>query len=194
MIIFYNRGDYDQNSIFCWSFFQNHKTIKKIGLISDTHGFVDLKVAEYFKDCDQIWHAGDIGPNDVIPKLERIAPVIAVQGNIDDAEIRQQFPVDQFFKCEDVNVWITHIGGYPGRYSKHARDYLAKNPTPDIFITGHSHILKVMRDKKYNLLHLNPGAAGYYGFHKVKTLLRFEIAGNKISKLEVIELGKRGKI
>ncbi len=166
--------------------------MKKIGLISDTHGYLDPKVAKYFKEVDEIWHAGDIGDRDVITALEQLAPVKAVYGNIDSSIIRAEFPLDLFFKCEALNVWITHIGGYPGRYPKRVREYLASNPSPDLFIDGHSHILKVMKDEKYNLLHMNPGAAGVHGFHKVKTILRFEINGSKIQNLEAIELGKRG--
>lgn len=164
----------------------------KIGLISDTHGYFDPKIKDYFSDRDEIWHAGDIGSREVITKLEKLAPVKAVHGNIDDAKIRAEFPLNLFFNCEAINVWITHIGGYPSRYTKRVREQLDKDSSPDLFIVGHSHILKVMKDSKYNLLHMNPGAAGYYGFHKVKTLLRFNIDGKNITSLEAIELGKRG--
>lgn len=163
----------------------------KIGLISDTHSYFDPKILEFFQDRDEIWHAGDIGDRNVISALEKLAPVKAVYGNIDDAKIRAEFPLDLFFNCEDVKVWITHIGGYPGRYNKRTREVLTSKRI-DLFICGHSHILKVIPDKKNQLLHMNPGAAGYHGFHKVKTILRFNIINSKIQDLEVIELGKRG--
>ncbi len=163
----------------------------KIGLISDTHSYFDPNIESYFSDRDEIWHAGDIGNRMVITELENLAPVKAVYGNIDDAKVRAEFPLDLFFNCDGINVWITHIGGYPGRYNKRTREILSKKNL-DLFICGHSHILKVIPDKKHNLLHMNPGAAGYHGFHKVKTLLRFSIIKRKIQDLEVVELGKRG--
>jgi putative phosphoesterase len=166
--------------------------MKRIGLLSDTHSYFDPKIKNYFDKVDEIWHAGDIGSREVITELEKLAPVRAVYGNIDDASIQAEFPLDLFFTCESVKVWITHIGGYPGRYPLRVRNYLAKNPPPDLFIDGHSHILKVMKDPKYNFLHMNPGAAGFYGFHRVKTILRFEIDGSTIQNLEAIELGLRG--
>jgi len=167
--------------------------LKRIGLISDTHGYIDPLVTSYFKDVDEIWHAGDIGTSDVIDELADIALVRAVHGNIDGGVLRQHFPLDQFFTCEEVKVWMTHIGGYPGRYGKRIREYLQVRTRPDLFICGHSHILKVMKDKKYGFLHMNPGAAGYHGFHKVKTILRFSIDGSSIQELEAIELGPRAK-
>ena len=165
-----------------------------IGLISDTHGHIDQKIYHYLDGVDEIWHAGDIGNLKVTDYLNCIAPVKAVHGNIDDHVIKSTFPLDLFFRVEAVNVWMTHIGGYPGRYNKRIRAYFASNPAPDIFITGHSHILKVMRDSKNGLLHMNPGAAGVHGFHKMKTLLRFKIDGRKIIDLEAVELGKRGLV
>ncbi|MCP4121823.1 MAG: metallophosphoesterase family protein [Bacteroidetes bacterium] len=165
----------------------------KIGLLSDTHGYVDPLLSTYFKDVDEIWHAGDIGTPEVIDELAEFALVRAVHGNIDGGVLRQHFPHDLFFKCEDVNVWITHIAGHPGRYGKRIREYLKVRTAPDLFVCGHSHILKVMRDKKNNFLHMNPGAAGYHGFHKVKTVLRFTIDKKNIQDLEVIELGPRAK-
>ncbi len=163
----------------------------KIGLLSDTHGFLDEKVFQYFEKCDEIWHAGDIGSIDVLEKLEAFKPTKAVYGNIDGQDIRKMCPKNQRFLCEDVDVWITHIGGYPGHYSPFVKEEIQNNP-PDIFICGHSHILKIMPDKKLNLLHMNPGACGIHGFHKVKTLIRFAIDGKKILNVEVIELGLRG--
>ncbi|MDF1672621.1 MAG: metallophosphoesterase family protein [Vicingaceae bacterium] len=162
----------------------------RIGLISDTHSFLDEKVAKYFEECDEIWHAGDVGNIDVIKQLTKIKPVRGVYGNIDGQEIRKLFPKHLKFTCEEVKVWITHIGGYPNRYSIDVRDRIKTNP-PNLFISGHSHILKVMFDKKLNFLHINPGAAGKSGFHKVKTLIRFTIDKKEIKDLEVIELGPR---
>jgi putative phosphoesterase len=167
--------------------------MKKIGLLSDTHGFFDPHIPKYFEGMDEIWHAGDIGSNDVIDQLAALADVRAVHGNIDGGELRKVFPRDAFFVCEQVPVWITHIGGYPGRYEKRVREYLAKYSRPKLFITGHSHILKVMMDKKYGFLHMNPGAAGISGFHQVRTLIRFEIRETAIENLEVIELGPRSR-
>ena len=162
----------------------------RIGLISDTHGYLDPKVEKYFKSCDEIWHVGDVGNIDVIRSLTKIKHVRGVYGNIDGQDIRKYFPKHLRFKCEEVDVWLTHIGGYPGRYAPDIREKIKKNP-PRLFITGHSHILKVMFDKKLNLLHINPGAAGKQGFHKVKTLIRFTIDGKEIKDLEVIELGPK---
>ena len=167
--------------------------MKRIGLMSDTHSHLDEKVFEYFKDVDEIWHAGDIGSMEVVEKLEAFKPFRAVYGNIDNAKIRASFPLDDRFTCEEIKVWITHIGGYPGRYSKRVKEMMPLD-TPDLFITGHSHILKIMPDKKYDLLHINPGACGISGFHKMKTIVRFTIDGKKIKDMEVIELGKRGKV
>ena len=162
----------------------------RIGLISDTHGYLDPKVEKYFKECDEIWHLGDVGNLDVIKQLTKIKPVRGVYGNIDGQDIRNVFPKELKFKCEDVKVWLVHIGGYPNRYAKDVKKRIEFN-SPDLFITGHSHILKVMYDKKLNLLHINPGAAGKSGFHKVKTLVRFTIDKKNIKDLEVIELGPK---
>ncbi len=140
--------------------------------------------------ADEIWHAGDIGSFEVTDQLAAINRTRAVHGNIDDAGIQREFPLDLKFKCEAVSVWITHIGGYPERYNKRVRDELRVDP-PDLFISGHSHILKVQWDKKLNLLHMNPGACGRQGFHQLRTMLRFVIDGKEIRDLEVIELGKR---
>ena len=162
----------------------------KIGLISDTHGHLDERVFHHFKDCDEIWHAGDIGSLDVLQKLESFKPTRAVFGNIDGAEIRRATVEDQWFTCEKLNVWITHIGGYPPKYNRRTKEIL-KSKSPDLFICGHSHILKIIKDPVNDLLHINPGAAGIHGFHQVKTLVRFDVEGDRINNLQVIELGKR---
>lgn len=162
--------------------------MKKILLLSDTHGHMDERILHYANEADEIWHAGDIGDLEVTDKLEALKPLKAVYGNIDNAKIRKEFPLNNRFMCEDIDVWITHIGGYPDKYSSAVKEEIKKNP-PKIFISGHSHILKVMNDKNLNLLHMNPGAAGKQGFHKKRTMLRFKIDGKEISDLEVIELG-----
>lgn len=164
--------------------------MKKILLLSDTHGHIDDRILTYASEADEVWHAGDIGDLKVTEALKKVASLKAVYGNIDSAEIRKEFPLNQRFLCEKVAVWITHIGGYPGKYSPTIRDEIKQNP-PKLFICGHSHILKVMHDKQLDLLHMNPGAIGKYGFHKVRTMLRFEIDNENISNLEVIELGKK---
>jgi putative phosphoesterase len=167
--------------------------LKKIGLLSDTHGYLDPKVFEYFEKCDEIWHAGDIGNATVSDQLSKFKLMKAVSGNIDGQDIRIIHPAEQVFYCEEVKVLIIHIGGYPGNYFPAAREKIIQH-RPALFICGHSHILKVMRDPKHDLLHMNPGAAGISGFHKIKTMLRFEINGKEIENLEVIELGLRGAI
>ena len=164
--------------------------MKRIGLLSDTHSYLDPAVFKHFQECDEIWHAGDIGEIEVLDKLNKFKPTRAVYGNIDAAIIRKECPLHQRFMCEGVDVWITHIGGYPGKYNINIREELVKNP-PKIFIAGHSHILKVQFDKKLQCLHLNPGAAGRHGFHKVRTMLRFEIDGSDIKNMEIIELEQR---
>ena len=163
----------------------------KILLLSDTHGHMDDRILAYAGQADEIWHAGDIGDLKVTDALKELKPVRAVYGNIDGALVRREFPLDIRFTCEGVDVWITHIGGYPGRYQKRVREVMQENP-PKLFICGHSHILKVQYDKKFDLLHMNPGACGKAGFHKVRTMLRFAIDGKEIRDLEVVELGKRG--
>ena len=162
----------------------------KIGLLSDTHGFLDPAIYKYFKDCDEIWHAGDLGSIQVFDELVKFKPTRAVYGNIDGHIIRSAMPEHIYFEVEGLKVYITHIGGYPGRYNLEVKSFLQKNAT-NLFICGHSHILKVMYDKTFNLLHINPGAAGNHGFHQVKTLIRFEISEGKPQNLEVIEIGKR---
>ena len=162
--------------------------MKRIALISDTHNYLPPNIFKYLESCDEIWHAGDIGTINITEQLEQLKPVRAVYGNIDGQEVRKFHPKTQRFFCEQVDVLITHIGGYPDRYTPEARILLAKNP-PKIFICGHSHILKIIYDKKYNLLHINPGSCGIQGIHKVKTLVRFTIDGDKIKDMEVVELG-----
>ncbi|WP_270089508.1 metallophosphoesterase family protein [Sphingobacterium sp. SYP-B4668] len=164
--------------------------MKKIGLISDTHSYLDDAVFEYFKSCDEIWHAGDFGTIEVADALAAFKPFKGVYGNIDGKDIRIQYPENLRFKCEEVDVWMTHIGGYPGRYAPAVKSEIYLHP-PQLFICGHSHILKVQYDKKLQCLHLNPGAAGKQGWHKVRTLMRFDINVNKIENLEIIELANR---
>ena len=162
----------------------------RIALLSDTHNYLDPKLFKYFEECDQIWHAGDIGTVAIAKELSSIKPLIAVYGNIDGTDVRKEYPKNQHFMCEQVPVFMTHIGGYPTRYNQEALEEI-KQSRPQLFICGHSHILKVQFDKTYQLLHMNPGAAVVHGFHKVKTLLRFTIDLDKIKDLEVIELGVR---
>ncbi len=164
--------------------------MKKILLLSDTHSHLDDTILKYVHQADEVWHAGDIGDLKVTDVLKKLKPLRAVYGNIDDDKARMEFPLNNRFLCESVDVLITHIGGYPGKYNQAIRAELQNNP-PKLFICGHSHILKVQFDKKLNLLHMNPGAAGIYGFHQVRTMLRFEIDGDKIQQLEIIELGNR---
>ncbi len=162
----------------------------KIGLLSDTHTFFHPEIPVFFKDVDEIWHAGDIGNLDVVSKLQAFKPLRAVYGNIDGHEIRMQCPEILIFDCEDMKVMMMHIGGYPGHYTPQATNLL-KQHNPDLFITGHSHILKVIYDKKHSLLHVNPGAAGKSGWHQLITLIRFTIDRNEIQEMEIREL-KRG--
>ncbi len=164
--------------------------MKKILLLSDTHSYIDDDILKYVKQADEVWHAGDIGDLKVTDTLKALKPLKCVYGNIDNSEIRREFPENNRFMCEGVDVWITHIGGYPKAYDVRIRDEIRTNP-PKLFISGHSHILKVMPDSKLGLLHMNPGAVGKHGFHKVRTMLRFTIDGKKIDKLEVIEFPVR---
>lgn len=159
----------------------------KILLLSDTHSHIDNTILKYVKQADEVWHAGDIGDLKVTDTIASIKPLRAVYGNIDDAKARMTFPLDLHFMCEGVAVFITHIGGYPGRYNPRIRENIYTNP-PKLFISGHSHILKVMPCEKTGLLHMNPGAIGKHGFHQVRTMLRFRIDGATIKHLEVIEL------
>ena len=162
----------------------------KIACLSDTHGFLDKRLTGFLESCDEIWHAGDIGALEVAESLEGLKPFRAVYGNIDGQDIRIRYPQHQRFFCEGVDVWITHIGGYPGRYENAVKPAIFESP-PRLFISGHSHILKVMNDKKSGLLHINPGAAGKSGWHKVQTAVRFVIDKQNISGLEIIELERK---
>jgi len=161
--------------------------MKKILLLSDTHSYIDATILKYVKQADEVWHSGDIGDLKVTDAIKALKPLRAVYGNIDDSKARLEFPENNRFICEGVDVLITHIGGYPGRYNMRIKNEIYSNP-PKLFICGHSHILKVMPDKKLNLLHMNPGAIGTHGFHKARTMLRFTIDNSKIDNLEVIEL------
>lgn len=161
----------------------------KIGLLSDTHGWLDPKIVEFFKDCQQVWHCGDIGDVAVTDELERRFVVHAVYGNVDGELIRRIYPRTELFACEGVKVLMTHIGGYPGHYEKQVGEIL-RSERPKLFVCGHSHIAKVKYDKQLDCLHINPGAAGKFGFHQVRTAVRFEINGERIENLELIELEK----
>ena len=172
------------------SFLYFRLLMQRNGLLSDTHGWWDEKYATYFASCDEIWHAGDIGSADVALRLSAIRPLRAVCGNIDGYPVRQMYPKTLHFTVEDVSVMMTHIGGYPGRYEPAIRAELYETK-PQLFVCGHSHILKVMFDKRLNCLCLNPGAAGKSGFHTVRTLMRFVIDGADIRDMEIIELAKR---
>lgn len=163
----------------------------KIGIISDTHGFVHPELFTFFEKCDEIWHAGDIGNIETAERLEAFKPLRAVHGNIDDHVVRLQYPEDQFFQVEDIRVYMTHIGGYPGHYLPEIR-ILLQDKQPELYVCGHSHILKVIYDKKLNLLHINPGAAGTSGFHKHITMVRLAIDGKEIKDLEIFDKERRG--
>jgi putative phosphoesterase len=163
--------------------------MKRIALLSDTHGYLDDRLLKHLQTCDEIWHAGDIGNLETAERLSEIAPLRAVYGNIDGQDVRKVYSQHERFMCEEVDVWITHIGGYPKKYDAKVKPEIFTNP-PQLFISGHSHILKVIFDKDLNLLHMNPGAAGIQGFHKVKTLLKFTIDKKEIKDLEVVEVEK----
>ena len=164
--------------------------MRKILLLSDTHGHLDPKIHKYINGVDEVWHAGDIGSTAVANEISKFKTLKGVYGNVDGHELRSQFPENQIFSCQGVKVLITHIGGYPGRYNSRVKK-LIDEEKPQLYICGHSHILKVMKDRKNKLLHMNPGACGIQGFHKLKTLLRFKLNKGKIENLEAIELGKR---
>lgn len=166
----------------------------RIGLLSDTHSFLDAKIYEHFKNVDEVWHAGDIGEATLVDELEKFKPLRAVFGNIDDKNLQLRFPEDLHFTIEGISVWMTHIGGAPPNYNPRVKKIL-KAQAPAIFICGHSHILRIKRDPNFgNMLYLNPGAAGNHGFHAVKTVVRFELLKGDIKSMEVIELGKRGAL
>lgn len=164
--------------------------MKKIGLLSDTHSFLDEAIFKHFDSCDEIWHAGDFGNIALLDTLAAFKPLRGVYGNIDGKDVRAVVPEENRFMCEGVDVYMIHIGGYPKRYQPIVKNVMQTNP-PKLFISGHSHILKVIYDKDYSCLHLNPGAAGKQGWHKVRTLLRFDIDGDAIQNMELIELGAR---
>jgi len=166
--------------------------MKRIGVLSDTHGFLDPAIFKFFKDVDEIWHAGDVGDVKVIDELVKFKPVKGVYGNIDDHTIRSVWQKHNRFQCEEMEVLISHIGGKPYKYSHESYAELVKK-TANIFVCGHSHILLVQYDKNLNCLWINPGACGYKGFHKVKTILRFEIHGKEVKNMEAIEIGPRVK-
>ena len=162
-------------------------------LLSDTHGYLDDDILAYAAEADEVWHAGDIGPGDVLERLAAAATLRVVWGNIDDARLRREVQRDLYWDCGGLRVLMTHIGGYPGRYSPHGRRLLDEHPATDLFICGHSHILKVMPDRKRELLHMNPGACGVHGFHKIRTMIRFRVQDGRVVEPAVIELGLRGK-
>jgi len=164
--------------------------MKNILLLSDTHSHLDERILEYAQQVDEIWHCGDFGNMEIVQQLEKIKPLRGVYGNIDNHTIRASFPEVLRFTCENVDVLMIHIGGYPGKYSPLAKTEIQKQ-APKLFISGHSHILKAMYDQKNSLLHLNPGACGKSGWHKMRTMMRFQINGDQIENLEVIELGSR---
>jgi uncharacterized protein len=164
----------------------------RIGLLSDTHGFLDDAVFRQFAQCDEVWHAGDFGSQEILDRLRDFKPLRGVYGNVDDAQLRAELPQDLSWECEGVRVYMTHIGGYPGNYDARAGKEL-RRLRPGLFICGHSHILKVMRDSALGLLHMNPGACGHHGWHLVRTMLRFTVEAGKMSGIEAIELGPRGR-
>jgi uncharacterized protein len=165
----------------------------KIGLISDTHGYLDEAVFKHFENCDEIWHAGDFGTDAIADKLKEFRPLKGVYGNIDGYDIRSVYPEKLVWNCEDVKVYMTHIGGHPNKYAPGIKQELIQN-NARLFICGHSHILKIIYDDKINCLHMNPGAAGNQGWHKIRTIVRFAIDGSNIKDCEVIELGRRGSV
>jgi len=161
--------------------------MKRVGIISDTHGFWDDKLAIFLSECDEIWHAGDIGNLETADTISAFKPLRAVYGNIDDYRVRSIYPKINRFECEEVDVLITHVGGYPGKYDKTILPILEYQP-PDLFVCGHSHILKVIYDKDYDFLHINPGSAGKSGMHKVRTSIRFTIEGKDFKNMEILEI------
>ena len=161
-----------------------------VGLISDTHGFLEEAIFAHFEKCDEVWHAGDFGPAEVLERLKAFKPVRGVYGNIDGADIRAELPPDLDWICEGLHVYMTHQGGYPGNYDPRAKRELEQRK-PDLFLCGHSHIARVMRDPKLKLLHMNPGACGRIGWHQKRTALRFKVEGERIGNVELIELGPR---
>ena len=167
----------------------------RILLLSDTHGYLDDDILAHAAEADELWHAGDVGGGDVLERLkDRVATVRAVYGNIDGGAVRRDWPEDALWESAGLNVYMTHIGGYPGRYNPRARAVLDAHPGVGLFICGHSHILKVMPDRRRGLLHMNPGACGQHGFHRIRTMLRFGIEAGRVVRPEVVELGRRGEL
>ena len=166
--------------------------LTRIGILSDTHSYLDEQLFDYFEECHEIWHIGDVGDPTVTDRLQAFRPLRAVYGNIDGRKIRAQFPEDAHFEVDGVRVFMTHIGGYPGRYNARVRGILTET-RPKLYLAGHSHILKVMPDRKLDLLHINPGAAGNHGWHKVRTAIRLTLDAGRIGEVQVIELGHRGR-
>jgi putative phosphoesterase len=164
--------------------------VTRIGLISDTHGFLDKSIFEHFEHCDEIWHAGDFGNEELAKRIKEKKSLKGVFGNIDGQDIRAEFPEQLVFMCEDVKVMMRHIGGYPPKYNPETKKEILIH-RPQLFISGHSHILKIMYDDQLNCLHMNPGAAGKQGWHKVRTIIRFVIDGKEMKDAEVIEIGPR---
>lgn len=164
--------------------------MKRIGLLSDTHGYLNERIFSFFENVDEIWHAGDFGNIETADKLAEFKPLRGVYGNIDGQDVRVDHPLHQRFMCEDVDVWMTHIGGYPGRYERYVKPDIYTN-SPNLFISGHSHILKVIYDKKLDFLHMNPGAMGIHGYHKVCTSIRFVVDGKDIRDLEILEIQRK---
>lgn len=165
----------------------------EIGLISDTHSYLDPRVFKLFEDCDEVWHAGDFGNGVAESLIEKFASVRGVYGNIDDDSIKDRFPEDLRFDCEGIDIWMTHIAGRPGRYDKRVLAELKRNP-PDVLICGHSHILHIETDSRFNdMQYINPGAAGHHGFHVERTLLKFTVSDGELSRIRLIELGPRGR-
>lgn len=165
----------------------------RVALISDTHGYIDEPLLKAIAEADEVWHAGDIGNKETLSTILRVNPVVAVFGNIDGNDLRTELSEDVVMEREGLKILMTHIGGYPGKYSSRARKLIEQH-NPQIFVCGHSHILKVMKDERYQMLTLNPGAAGVHGFHIMKTILRFTLNKGKIEKMEAVELGRRGEI
>lgn len=165
----------------------------KVVLLSDSHNYLDEAILRYFEGADEIWHAGDIGELSITDRLGEFAKVRAVYGNVDGQKVREAWPEDAIFEIEGLKVYMTHIGGYPGRYNPRVRMIIDREH-PGLFISGHSHIVRAMRDPKRGLLHLNPGAVGIEGFHNVRTLMKFEVKESKVVNLNLVELGKRGRL
>lgn len=167
----------------------------RVLLLSDTHGYLDDDILAHAAEADEVWHAGDVGEGGVLGRLGERAPIVrAVYGNIDGGAVRRDWPEDARWETGGLRVYMTHIGGYPGRYNPRARKLIDGGPEIDLFVCGHSHILKVMPDRRRGLLHMNPGACGQHGFHRVRTMIRFEIEGGRVLRPEVVELGRRGRL